>query len=388
MANAGFQTFLLPVSGRVNETSLLTLIDGRIAAFYGTALASDTSTILTKLSADCGRSWSEGHPLQTAARAEVPGSRVSPMRLNSGAIGIIYTGPRARTGRDGTLWFRKSTDEGASWSEAVAVDRYFAVLNNDNARVLRNGRILAPVFHWISPLAGGESESEANSLCYSWVYYSDDEGQTWNRSLSELIVSKNKGCEGIYHFEEPAVEETKKDGQLIMYGRTEFGRQYISTSSDGGISWTVPRPGPLASAYVRTQLKRIPQTGDLLAIWNQASTEEILSGLHRHRLSCAISRDDGRSWEHFRNLESLDNRTRIEPPPPEPITVYRMQNEEYRQPVDGDRYPWAPGPLRICYASVAFQGDEVLIAYDISNDESTQHGTKLRVLPIAWFYET
>jgi hypothetical protein len=65
-----------------------------------------------------------------------------------------------------------------------------------------------------------------------------------------------------------------------------------------------------------------------------------------------------------------------------------MQNEGYRQPADGDRYPCAPGPLRICYASVAFQGHEVLIAYDISNNEATDHGTKLRVLSVAWFYET
>ena len=387
--NTGHESFLLPISPRVKETSIIALADEGVAAIYGSVLAGDNSKILMKVSADRGRTWSDAEPIRTKAPYgnQVTGSRVSPVRLKSGAIGIIYTGPRVRRGRDGTLWFSKSTDEGKTWLEPTAIDPYFAVMNNDNARVLRSGRILAPVFHWISPFSGGDSEHEDNNLCYCWVYYSDDEGQTWNRSLSELVVSKNKGRDGWYHFEEPVVEETKKDGHLIMYGRTEMGRQYISTSQDGGVVWTWPKPGPLASSYARTQLKRIPQTGDLLAIWSQASTEEILAGVQRCRLSCAISKDDGVTWEHFRNLESLDDTTRIEPPPAEPITVYRMETFAYRQPVDRRRYHRAPGAVRVSYASVAFIGDEVLITYDFSNNNSSQHGTKLRILPVQWFYE-
>ena len=45
-----------------------------------------------------------------------------------------------------------------------------------------------------------------------------------------------------------------------------------------------------------------------LLVWNQISTKELLSGQLRHRLSTAISKDSGKTWTHFRNLESLDDR--------------------------------------------------------------------------------
>src|SRR4030095_14109829 len=110
-------------------------------------------------------------------------------------------------------------------------------------------------------------------------------------------------------------------------------------------------------------LMRIPSTGDLLLIWNQISTAEILSGLSRHRLSTAISKDEGGSWSQFRNVEVLDDRAYIEPPPSLP-QLYRMKDYGYRQPSDSRSYPHAPGCLRVCYPTVAFWKNEVAIAYD------------------------
>ena len=110
--------------------------------------------------------------------------------------------------------------------------------------------------------------------------------------------------------------------------------------------------------------------------------------MQRHRLSCAISHDEGNSWTHFKNLESLDDRAHIEPPP---FKVYDMEVEgltyRYNQPQDWERYPHAPGLLRICYPSVASVGDEVMITYDVGMGTIKNHGTKLRVLPVSWFCE-
>ena len=36
-------------------------------------------------------------------------------------------------------------------------------------------------------------------------------------------------------------------------------------------------------------------------------------GVYRHRLSTAVSKDDGETWEHHKNLESLDDVTYVEP---------------------------------------------------------------------------
>jgi hypothetical protein len=353
------------------EACLFPLADGRLALFH------DLRGVLRmRVSADRGRTWGEATPLRTVQGKEILGNRTSPVRLPSGAIGLFHTHrPHVRRGRDGPLRFRVSKDEGKTWSEGVFVNPIFAVQRNGTARVLTRGRIISPVFVWVSSLAGGESEDTDNSTCYSWTYVSDDEGATWKASESELLVRRNKGRDGYFSFEEPCVEELQ-DGRLIMFGRTELGRQFVSYSKDRGESWSEPQPGPLASAYAPALLTRLPGSKDLLAIWNQVSAQEILSGLHRHRLSCAVSSDDGKTWKHFRNLESLDKTSHVEPPP---VQVYRME-----------KYHYAEGPTRICYPSVAFLGDEAVICYDygeIGKGGKERHATKLVVVPIKWFYE-
>jgi hypothetical protein len=361
---------VLPLTDKqAYEACVFPLSAGRLALFY------DARGVLhMRVSADRGRTWGEGTPLRTAKGTEILGNRTSPVRLRSGAIGLFHGHrPHVLRGRDGPLRFRVSKDEGKTWSEGVFVNPTFAVQRNGTARVIGKGRMVSPVFIWLSSLAGGESESEDNSTCYSWTYTSDDEGASWKASDSQLLVRRNKGRDGYYSFEEPCIEELH-DGRLIMLGRTELGRQFISYSKDAGVSWSEPQPTPLASAYAPALLARIPKSKDLLAIWNQASPKEILSGLHRHRLSCAISSDGGKSWKHFRNLESLDQTTYVEPPP---IKVYRMQ-----------KYRYAEGPTRICYPSIAFLGDEAVICYDygVMKKGKEQHGTKLVVVPLTWFY--
>jgi len=347
--------------------------------------------LVAKSSIDHGRTWSETFAVRetdgTAIRINKGCPHLSLLHLKSGRIGLVHGGPETRPGRDGTVLFRTSDNKGEGWSKAVAIDPYFSVCRTQAARVLSSGRIVVPVMKWISPYTGGDSEDENNNLCFSWVYYSDDEGQTWNRSLSELLVMLDRGIGGYTHFEETVLEELH-DGRLLMIGRTELGRPYQSFSTDQGISWTNPEPVQLASAYTPNTLIRIPSTHDLLLVWSQASTEEMLSGLSRHRLSTAISKDDGKTWSHFRNLESLDDRVQIEPPRGEP-RVYRMPNYAYLQPVDIHRYPRAPGCVRVCYATAAFANDEVTFAYDYGRgvgELEGRHATKVKIVSMDWLY--
>ena len=363
---------LLETSAHPKEACLFPLGKGGLALFYD-----QDRQLMMRVSVDRGRTWGAAAPLKTAKGEGFRGNRTSPVRLRSGAIGLFYTHvPHVRRGRDGPLRFRVSKDEGRTWSDGVFVNPTFAVQRNGTARVVAKGRIVAPVFIWLSSLAGGESESEDNSTCFSWTYFSDNEGATWKSSESELLVRQNKGRDGYFSFEEPCIEELH-DGRLLMFGRTELGRQFVSYSKDRGESWSEPQPGPLASAYAPALLARIAKTHDLLTIWNQVSPKEILSGLHRHRLSCAVSSDDGKTWKHFRNLESRDDMAHIEPPA---IKVYRMEN-----------YKYAGGwPARICYPSVAFLEDEAIISYDygeIDHNGKKGHATRVVVVPIEWFYE-
>lgn len=376
-----------PISGSqgVKEVTTVNAPNNEYWMMYG-----ENQRLVRKASRDGGRTWTKSIQEKTAGGETIPMARdnahLTLLTLKSGQTAIIYGGSDSRPGRDGTVLFRTLNDDGNTWSDAISVDPLFAVCRTQAARVLSSGRIVVPVMKWISPFTGGDSEGANKNLTFSWVWYSDDDGQTWQRSLSELFVALDNGRRGITHFEEMVLEE-RTDGKLLMLGRTELGQFYKSYSSDGGISWSHPVPTGIASSYAPGTLIRIPQTGDLLLIWNQASPQEIMSGLHRHRLSTAISSDEGETWQYHRNLESLDDRTRIEPPGGVP-RVYRMHDYGYRQP-DPDQYPHAPGCLRICYATVAFRNNEAAITYDYGwgvGEFEKKHATRIKVVSLDWLY--
>ena len=352
--------------------------------------------IRMKPSRDSGRSWGEPWDILDRAGNPIGGFHVSVVRLKSGRLGMVYSAhglPGNHPGRDGgtLMAWRTSEDEGHTWSAPVNIDAHFALCCSGHAVVLSTGRIVAPAFKWISPIPGNEAEAwvlssnePSPTFSYSFAYVSDDEGKTWRRSLSELFISV---CRAGYDLEEPTVVELK-DGTLLMHLRNQAGRIYRCRSEDDGISWSRPEALQIAASYTPSILRRIPSTGDLLMVWNQSSRQEMMMGLHRHRLSCAISGDEGQSWENFKNLESLDDVTII-PPPPADLTAPVQPYESYGcyQPSsDLERYHRAPGVLRICYPSVAFVGDEAITVYDYGfGTLGDRAGAKLRAIPLEWF---
>lgn len=337
-------------------------------------------------SSDHGRTWGPRHKFVDAQSELVRGHHITMLRLRSGRLGLVYASssvPEARSGRDGGTAFRTSDDEGKTWSEPVVIEPHFGICTSGHAMVHSSGRIVVPIYKWISNVAGGEAEScNAPSFSYCWVCVSDDEGKTWQKSLSELFVSHYRAA---FDLEEPNAVELK-DGRLLMHLRSQVGRIYRSYSDDSGISWSRPEPLPIAASYTPSILKRIESTGDLLMVWNQVSRQEILTGLHRHRLSCAVSKDEGETWENFKNLESLDDLTVVTPPPDDRLEVMEQwENYGYHQPSNTDRYHRAPSVLRICYPDVAIVGDDAVIVYDWGEGiHGDTHGIKLRAVPVSW----
>lgn len=381
-----FEGFPITPRKGVQEVTLGQREDGRYWLLFG-----EDHKLVGKVSSDGGRSWGPAKPLSEKGGAPIETGRdnahLSLLHLKSKQLGIVYGGPYSRPGRDGTLHFRSSADGGATWTPPVVIDPIFSLCRTAGARVLSSGRIVVPTFNWYSPSGEGDSEEAANSICVSWVFYSDDEGRSWRRSLSELFVSLDHGRQGCYSFEEPSLVE-RADGSVLMFGRTEFGCFYRSVSRDQGVRWSAPQPVSIAASYAPPLLVRIPDSKDLLLVWNQASAEEIQAGLSRHRLSTAISSDGGDTWKHFRNLESMDDRAQIAPPAR--VEVLRSAHG-YRQPTDRNRYTHSPSCMRICYPTVAFKGKEVAITYDYgygTGDFENRHATRIKVLDLAWLYDT
>ena len=393
---------------------VIPLNDGRLMWAWGSGQGDPLLPFKANYSDDDGETWGEATTLKLADGSPLLGVMdTNLLRLKSGALALVQRS--SSSGEDTGVSFSKSEDEGATWTAPLRLSPQGRSVHasNDRSLVLNDGRIVVPVYGSLGPTPlsnpkratrfGQEfSNASAGAVRFSYVYYSDDEGETWGQSSNQAFVALDQGAEGSYSFGEPTAVELN-DGRLLMMGRTGLGRFFQTYSEDRGETWTNPQPTELACYPSPCALKRLP-TGDLLVVWNQISRWECMIGLYRHRLSCAISRDEGKTWEHHKNLESLDDVDYVEPDPVGIVMVGK-----YTQPVDRQRYHKAPGPLRFDYPSVAFKDDKVIVTYGMSvfgnksviadtygvdYDELMGHlglaphdtGNKIRVLSTDWFY--
>ncbi|MFH0964433.1 MAG: sialidase family protein [Planctomycetota bacterium] len=357
---------------RSAEGDLIVLKDGKVALFYGKG-----GWVLCAVSDDEGKTWGAPRPCRRASGEGLKGDEGLPVRLKSGKLGVIVH-DRYR------LSFLVSADEGKTWSEPVAInpDEPRCKPMNGGSFVTSEGRIVVPVWlDWRSqtrPKHPKRGYPPEEGVC--WL--SDDEGKTW-RTGSSIVVEHD----GEHPFDE-AVGVELSDDRLMLFARTLSARLFKCYSSDGGETWTKPEVTPLVSSFSPCALGRMPN-GDLLCVWNQLSVEEVKSGLRRHRLTCAVSSDEGETWLHRRNLESLDDVTKIEQEV-QWDDIYDFDPElPYKQPTDKKRYPHAPGPLRCTYPAVRFTKNAAVIVYDYGSAEGVfpEQYLKVRSLPYSWFYE-
>ncbi len=162
-----------------------------------------------------------------------------------------------------------------------------------------------------------ETHTHVPEMAGSYMNFSDDDGQTWQHSKGFLMGYLQDGHLGHWSCEEPVVSELK-GGRLLCFMRSTCGRILKSYSADGGKAWTKVETTDLAMSNSPCRLNRIPNTGDLVLVWNQMSVDEIKAGYRRGRLSVAISRDDGQTWDNFKTLvqsPGVESVTRVEPPP-------------------------------------------------------------------------
>jgi Neuraminidase (sialidase) len=181
-------------------------------------------------------------------------------------------------------------------------------------------------------------------------YLSDDAGKTWRRSKESFPLLDSVGNPAAA--QEPGVVELK-DGRVLMFIRTLKGAQYFAWSNDGGETWSDPVPSPLRSPLSPASIERIPQTGDLLAVWNDHHDPAHKGGGKRTPLSAAISKDDGKTWS-------------------KPITLCDDPDGWY------------------CYIAIHFEGDHVLLGHCAGGPGQGGSGlsvTQITRFPIDALYE-
>jgi predicted neuraminidase len=353
---------------RNSEAAIVELLDGRLllawSEFYeGEGEDWSPCRIAMKTSSDNGLTWSETGILLDNESVQST-MEVDFLRLPNNDLCLFYC--KKNSNDDCRVMMRKSSDDGTTWSEPKQLSNWhgYVALTNDRSILTSTGRIVLPFWYDI------QDAFQEPWYCVAQVLYSDDLGETWNLSMPPLAAPYSKGGTT-----EPAVVELS-DGSIMMFMRNDSGRIWQAISPDGGARWERPTPTELGSSASPICLKRIPNTNDIMVIWNQCSKKELEWGFQRSRLSCAISSDDGKTWGHFKNLESLDDITHVEPTPigegPVPFGCI------WDSPIPPN------GPLNCSYPSCTFVGDKVIITYDFPTDVCS---LKMRILPLSWFYD-
>jgi len=133
-----------------------------------------------------------------------------------------------------------------------------------------------------------------------------------------------------------------KDGTILMTIRNQLGRIYQAISTDQGSTWTHVDSTDIQTADSPIALRRVPETEDLLMIWN--NSREI-----RRPLSSAISKNEGEDWTHFKDIET---------------------SKEYSY----------------SHPTITFKGNDTLLMYNQYDEKKGWVSVKLKKFPINWFY--
>lgn len=287
---------------RNSEGSFVTLKSGRImfcySQFYGGAGDESPARIVRINSDDQGRTWSAPVTIvENTAGNNV--MSVSLLRLASGKIAMFYCIKNSWI--DCRPHMRVSTDEGETWTEpklAQQAPGYF-VLNNDRVIQTSAGRIVMPLaFHRSKGTDPHTSKSWDSRAIDTWLY-SDDEGATWVESSSWWAIPVRSGS----GLQEPGVVE-RADGSLFSWCRTDQGAQWGFESTDAAKTWSAPQPTEMKSPNGPASIKRLPNSTDLLAIYNDHSGKFPFPAKKRNPFVAAISKDGGKTWPQRKLIES------------------------------------------------------------------------------------
>ena len=265
--------------------------------------------ITAKITTDAGRTWGPRFTLQENTFGL---NLKHPNLVRTGGQNLLFTFTAWESeSAERNVYMKRSSDNGESWSGVTQISEPgWYCTNNDHVVRLRSGRILLPSHGGPGFVyRGGESQ------LHSFVFISDDGGESWVMS-ADTMTAPGRGAH------EPSIVELS-DGRLLCFLRTTNERIYHSYSDDQGMHWTTPEPTDLAAPDSPPLLKHLPGTNDLLLLWNNVPSK---SNWPRTPLTCAVSHDEGRSWEHVQDID---------------------RREEHDA----------------AYASVCFHGDEALVAY-------------------------
>jgi hypothetical protein len=311
------------------------LSDGTWALYFidhegpGLAPTPVQQSVYARYSREAGASWSEPEKLLDLPSKEGGFGYFVPLVDQDGEVHIFMlcdagTGAvRPRPADSGQppyeplerqrldVWHARSSNQGKTWT---APRRIWEGRAGDLQSVtqLNTGRIILPLSYFVNRSWSNRGDGPA-AFTYSGQFevtaiYSDDNGQTWQRSPSVLRTATPDLAS--YGAVEPVVLQ-RTDGRVWMLLRTQLGRFYESFSDDC-TEWSEPTPSEIKSSDSPAGLARLPD-GRILLLWNNCQRHPYAQG-SRHVLHAALSADDGKTWHGCREI--VRDPHRDAPPPP------------------------------------------------------------------------
>lgn len=231
------------------------LSDGRIAMIWreGSAHASRDGKIMWSFSSDEGRTWTT-----PTVWMPYPGGGIDPRgtAITASSDGhtvwvCYFYGSDANAAMG--VYFKKSTDNGATWGPEIRVDPASPYAATDNQGVIEVGNTL------LLPWYGKQTSGEAYESI--WLAKSTDGGQTWTstRMVNGPATSRN------YH--EPVLIKCGNDNTLVMTFRWNTAESVgMMRSTNGGTTWTTPTM-VIPNATAKPTLAYSSSTGALTCIY-------------------------------------------------------------------------------------------------------------------------
>ena len=295
---AGYSAFRIPAIETAPDGSLLAVSEARKHNRSDPGHDGNDIDLVIKRSQDKGNTWSELTVIDDPGEQWSACNPATVVDREQARVWLFYCrtkpGRSSATARPGTddaqAWTRYSDDNGETWSKPADLTRIARDVENWGGSFFgpgggiqdRNGRLLLPLAR-----TTGRPGTEGKIVSGTWnafVIYSDDHGRTWQRGA--LLPERDWGDEN------QLVELA--DGRILMDVRQDHGpHRWLTTSADGGRTWSVPRTGqrvtPVCCSIQRYSL-----------VANGDDRNRILwtgpNGPGRQKLVVRVSYDEGKSF--------------------------------------------------------------------------------------------
>lgn len=290
MGDYDSQYWRIPALVTAADNSLVAVVDKR-----GSSLGDlpNTISIMSRRSTDNGKNWSEPVVVAQGGNGKTYGDPAVVLDKKTGNLICMFVGdqglwnatPYNRQG----IYVSKSTDNGVSWSEPVAItDQVYAnhsgwyagFAGSGHGLCLKDGRLMF--------VLAIRATSATGVPLHNYAIYSDDGGDNWTLSTNAATTVGD----------EAKVVELE-DGDILMSIRNPSkGNRIFCKSTDRGQTW--------GKAYFETELKDPACNGDIIRY--SYSTDEGSEGksrlLHslpestttRENVTVYLSEDNGETW--------------------------------------------------------------------------------------------